>query len=99
MAITVSCICGLKYKVREDNPGRTFACRRCGNPVAIPEIEHAANPERSDVQQAELDARPEASTGTRGNRPAFDKNSAPKADANRKSNGHGASRSGKRGAL
>jgi hypothetical protein len=42
MSLTVTCTCGLKYKVREDKRGKTFACKGCDAIVVIPAAEPKA---------------------------------------------------------
>src|SRR5262245_61443337 len=72
MSVTVACVCGLKYKVREDNRGKSFQCRQCGARIAVPQAEVTAHDERGDVDEADFESRRHTSAQARGERPAFE---------------------------
>jgi hypothetical protein len=55
MSITVTCDCGLKYKVREDKRGKTFRCQGCQAEVAVPAAEANPDEEWADFGDLELE--------------------------------------------
>jgi len=37
MAIAVECICGKRFKARDDQAGKNFTCSHCGIAIAVPQ--------------------------------------------------------------
>jgi len=54
MSFTVTCSCGLKYKVREDKRGKTFACKGCDAVVVIPAAEPKPDDEFAEFEDLNL---------------------------------------------
>lgn len=54
MHLTVTCSCGSKYNVREDNRGKTFRCQKCDATVTVPLAEPASIDEWDDFTNAEF---------------------------------------------